>query len=246
MAILSLLVAVDFGEASAHAVAVGGAIARRCGATLRLLHAESIEAPAYFTSEQTDDLERQRHSLTSQAEQFLSRFGRQHTTTPFSPLVDERPAVDAILAGSASADLIVMGTHGRSGPKRWWLGSVAERVLRESRKPLLVVRGPEAASAATPPDHLFDRTLVHAAAPIAGDTAFALARELDACFGGVVNDARHGLIEPEIERTQATLLVAAVPEPRTAAWTSNFGEPLVRFCTVPILFVPDSIQGVPL
>jgi len=240
MAIQSVLVAVDFGEASARAVAVGGAIARRSpGATFRLLHGESIEAPAYFTADQIDDLERQRHAIKTQAEQFLATFGRQHTDVPFTAIVDRRAPVDAILAAAASADLVVMGTHGRHGPKRWWLGSVSERVLREIKKPLLVVRAPETGHATTPPDHLFDRTIVHAAAPIRGDGALALARDLAARFGGTVTDERHGLIEPAIEKWHATLLAASVPEPRTAAWTSNYGEPLVRFCAVPILFVPE-------
>src|SRR5579864_9054179 len=141
MSIQSILVAVDFGDAAARAVAAGGAIAAHCpGAALRLLHAESIEAPAYFTAEQVSDLERQRYAITSQAEQFLSRFGRQHTATPFTATVDRRPAAESILAEAASVDLVVMGTHGRHGPTRWWLGSVAERVLRDTRTPLLVLR----------------------------------------------------------------------------------------------------------
>jgi nucleotide-binding universal stress UspA family protein len=41
------------------------------------------------------------------------------------------------------ADLIAMTTHGRSGVSRWVLGSVTEKVLREARVPLLVVRGRE-------------------------------------------------------------------------------------------------------
>ena len=37
------------------------------------------------------------------------------------------------------ADLLVMGTHGRSGVDRWLMGSVTERVLRKSRCPVLTV-----------------------------------------------------------------------------------------------------------
>ena len=44
-------------------------------------------------------------------------------------------------------DLIVMGTHGRSGAKRWLMGSVANKVVRASRKPVVIVR-----SAAVPAD----------------------------------------------------------------------------------------------
>jgi nucleotide-binding universal stress UspA family protein len=245
MPIGSILVAVDFGEASARAVAVGGAIAARCrDASLRLLHAEAIEAPAYFTAEQIDDLERQRHTITSQAEQFLSRFGRQHTAVPFIAIVDRRPPSEAIVAAAASADLVVMGTHGRHGLQRWWLGSVAERVLRETRTPLLVVRAPEVGHvAAQTPDHLFERIVVHVAAPLPGNRVLAFARVLAACFDGVVSDERQGVMELALERTHATLLAAAVPEPRSAAWTSNYGEPLLRHCTVPILFVPEPNEG---
>jgi len=245
MPIRSILVAVDFGEASARAVAVGGALAARCRDTsLRLLHAESIEAPAYFTSEQIADLERQRHTITSQAEQFLSRFGRQHTAVPFIPAIDRRLPSEAIVAAAASADLVVMGTHGRHGLQRWWLGSVAERVLRETPTPLLVVRAPDVGHVPTQtPDHLFDRIVVHAAAPVPGNRVLAVTRVLAACFEGVVSDERQGVLGPALEHTRATLLAASVPEPRSAAWTSNYGEPLLRYCAVPILFVPELREG---
>jgi nucleotide-binding universal stress UspA family protein len=237
----SITVAVDFGDASARAVAVAGCIAARCGAgTLRLLHADAGEAPPYITSEQLDALKRQWHDADAQTAHALSRFAREHTSTPFVVAIERRAPVEAILA--AAADLVVMGTHGRHGPKRWWLGSVAEQVLRATDRPLLIVRATESA-AAPPPEQLFDRVIVHASAPIAGDAALALARRLTECFGGVVADVRHGLIEPELERHRATLLVAAVPQPRSAAWTSNYGEPLVRFCGVPILFVPENVKG---
>lgn len=51
-------------------------------------------------------------------------------------------AADVILdlAAEEKASLIMMSTHGRSGVSRWALGSVAERVLRASRVPVLAVR----------------------------------------------------------------------------------------------------------
>jgi nucleotide-binding universal stress UspA family protein len=50
-------------------------------------------------------------------------------------------AVDHILAEARVHDLVVMGTHGRSGLDRFLLGSVAEGVLRRSEKPVLVIPG---------------------------------------------------------------------------------------------------------
>lgn len=41
-------------------------------------------------------------------------------------------------------DLLILSTHGRTGPKRWLLGSVADRVLQGARIPLLLVRAPNA------------------------------------------------------------------------------------------------------
>jgi nucleotide-binding universal stress UspA family protein len=233
----TILAAVDFGDASARAVEAAGMIAQRCRvATFRLLHAESMEAPAYFTSEQVARLEQQRRAMHTQAEQFLSTFGRRHTRVPFATVVDALPPADAILRESAGADLIVMGTHGRRGPERWWLGSVAERVLRASTRPLLVLK------ASASPDRLFDRILVDARPPLSGDRALQYARDFAACFGGQIVDGRHDPIETTIARARATLVVAAIPEPHSAA-LSHDREGLLRFSDVPILFVPETVQG---
>ena len=236
----SVLVAVDFGEASARAVALGGLVADRCKvATLRLLHTEATEAPAYFTHDQVEALGRQHEAMRTQAERFLAQFGREHTPHPLTTVVEQGSPSDAILRESAAADFIVMGTHGRHGPKRWWLGSVAERVLREVSRPLLIVRADMSASI----DSVFSRVLVHAAAPLVGASTMDYVLHLTECFGGEVIDGRYQPIEPALVTTRATLLAVAAPLPRTSAWLSDYGEPLVRFSTVPILFVPETNQS---
>ncbi len=53
-------------------------------------------------------------------------------------------------AKETEADLIVMGTHGRTGLKRVLLGSVAELVLRKAPCPVLTVKVPQKAAAETP------------------------------------------------------------------------------------------------
>jgi len=52
------------------------------------------------------------------------------------------PVADAILdyADAIGADLIAMSTHGRSGVARWLIGSVADRVVRGSSAPVLLIR----------------------------------------------------------------------------------------------------------
>jgi nucleotide-binding universal stress UspA family protein len=77
--------------------------------------------------------------------------------------VDTTPA-EGILDAARGHDLIVMGTHGRGGPARWWAGSVAERVVREADVPVLVVRGGDGANTAA----VFERIWV-----IAGTATFA-------------------------------------------------------------------------
>jgi nucleotide-binding universal stress UspA family protein len=55
-------------------------------------------------------------------------------------IVHGDPAVSIVaVAENGKHDWIVMGTHGRSGPKRWALGSVAERVVRRAPCPVLVI-----------------------------------------------------------------------------------------------------------
>jgi nucleotide-binding universal stress UspA family protein len=236
----SVLVAVDFGEASARAVALAGAVAVRCGtATLRLLHAESLDAPLYFTHDQIEALEQQRRATREQAEQFLGKFGRANTAQPFTTVVADGPAAEAILHAMRDADLLVMGTHGRHGPKRWWLGSVAERVLRQMDRPMLIVRAQPGQS----PPPAFQRVIVHAPTRHGGTAALEYAQTVARCFKGEAVDRRGDEIDSALETPDATLLVAAAPQPITAEWLSTYGEPLVRSAKIPVLFVPESRQS---
>lgn len=54
-------------------------------------------------------------------------------------------AAKAIVRQAQSGDLIVMVTHGRTGMKRWFIGSVAEEVLRHATVPVLLVRAEQTA-----------------------------------------------------------------------------------------------------
>ena len=60
-----------------------------------------------------------------------------------TPLDLRHQVASAILRDSEDyhADVIVMGTHGRSGFRRFFMGSVAEQVIHESCIPVLIVRG---------------------------------------------------------------------------------------------------------
>jgi len=60
-----------------------------------------------------------------------------------------KPAEEiALFATNEGCDLIVMASHGRSGPSRWTHGSVAEKVFRTNCAPLLMIRAPGCAGGA--------------------------------------------------------------------------------------------------
>ena len=237
-ALQSVLAAVDFSEPSAHAVAVAGFIAQVCHARLTLLHAEAVEAPVYFTAEQLDHLERERRVNRAAVEASVARFGHEHTPSGFAVVLHDEPPAAAVVHASASADLVVMGTHGRQGPARWWLGSVAERAVHDIWKPLLIVR-----SEVTPLDTLFARILVYGDSRSSGGQAVEHARSFAAQCGGTVFDERGVAIEEALDRTHATIVIAATPNPRTALWMWRYVERIVHSCTVPLLFVPELTQG---
>jgi nucleotide-binding universal stress UspA family protein len=232
----SILVAIDFGDASGRAVSIAGALAQRCGSALRLLYAGAFDAPPYVTADQARVC-KDRHDNQNRATQCVTDFGRQHTTYAFTPVVDIGAPVDTILRESETADLVAMGTHGRRGPSRWWLGSVAERVLREIACPLLIAR---AEAKASRPEDVFRRALVYASAPLSSVETTRYAHSLVDSFNGEVVDAHYEPLEPALERTAATLLAVAAPVHHRGAWLFNIGEPIVRFCERPIVFVQES------
>lgn len=137
----------DFSELSNLALKYAAAGAKAYGASLIVFHAERFEPPAYFTPGQIDELTRQMRS----ARRGVAGFLRQHAHRILGPLANEialtfavadAHPVDAVLAAAKkrNADLIVLGTNGRGGAKRLWLGSVAENVVRQASAPVFVVR----------------------------------------------------------------------------------------------------------
>ena len=91
---------------------------------------ETFDAPPYFTTEQMPKLEADRLAARRRAQLYLTRFAGL-AGVPFQAAVADGPTSPAILNEAPLHDLVVMGTHGRRGASRWWLGSVAERVVRE-------------------------------------------------------------------------------------------------------------------
>jgi len=81
-----------------------------------------------------------------QAQRYLDRIAKTLTAKGINVSTEVllwKPA-EAIVgyAKQYGCDLIVMATHGRSGPSRWAFGSVADKVLRSSCTPILMIRAP--------------------------------------------------------------------------------------------------------
>lgn len=141
----TILVPVDFSQISAHALETAHMLAERCGPSdLVAMYANWFEAPPYFTSGRLEELQKEFRDSLAFAEQSLRSFVESTLGTSQGVHVRAMEALPADgirqLAALKQADLIVMGTHGRTGFNRWMLGSVAERVLRESPAPVLTVR----------------------------------------------------------------------------------------------------------
>ena len=149
IALKNILVATDFSEASDAALNYGRTLARTFGATLHVLHVtenvylQAFGSEAYIAS--VPDLQRD-----------VDEAARKQLDGLLMDSDGSGPAVRKVLqtanapartiteyATKEGVDLIVMGTHGRSGVAHLLMGSVAERVVRTAPCPVLSVRHPE-------------------------------------------------------------------------------------------------------
>ena len=137
IALKTILVATDFGEAAEAALAYGRALARMFGGTLHLLHVTDNQ----FLRPMAANPHHAEEAIRRRLNERLSDQDRRGLDADVTLETSDSPA-DAIVeyAGRIAADLIVMGTHGRTGLDRLLTGSVAEHVVRMAPCPVLTVR----------------------------------------------------------------------------------------------------------
>ena len=147
----TILVPHDFSSSANHAAAMARDVAKQVGARLVLLHV--AELPAGLGAETaivpTADAApiSLREYATSTANEHLGDLAarlEKDGVVVTTQVAIGRP-VDEILrvAADEKADLIAMGTHGRTGLRHLVTGSVTERVVRTSPIPVLTVRVPD-------------------------------------------------------------------------------------------------------
>ena len=148
MTLRHVLVAMDFGDAAMAALDVARDCARSAGATIHLVHVVDdvlsrrrvIDGPPPdFGRLQTELEDDARQKLTTVADELNADGVSARAAIVTSP----RPAAALLdYARDAKVDLIVAGTHGRSGFADLFMGSVAQQLVRTAHCPVLTVRQP--------------------------------------------------------------------------------------------------------
>ncbi|HEX7118597.1 MAG TPA: universal stress protein [Longimicrobiales bacterium] len=142
--IRSILVPLDGSAFGAQALPTAAAIARREHAALRLVCVHVPTAILPFAGATPVEADAERH-LRADADVRLERIARSVAHdygVPVTHALLDGPVVETIdrYARDMGTDLIAMTTHGRSGLRRAWLGSVADGVVRRTRLPVLLIR----------------------------------------------------------------------------------------------------------
>lgn len=139
----------DFSGRSRHALEVACSLARGSDARLIVLH---VLRPAALVHGQPAD-PRVHESQRRFSESVLQRIACPPGVAVEHRLEEGDPAeVILRVAAEAAADLIVMGTHGRTGLTRLLVGSVAEHVMRHAGCPVLTVKAPASPDEPGPAD----------------------------------------------------------------------------------------------
>ncbi|MCJ8162766.1 MULTISPECIES: universal stress protein [Acinetobacter] len=145
MAYQNILVPVDGSETSFAAVKQAAELAKAFGSKITVVQVLALDpyiAAEYITAAQTNDLiERARTSIQATLEEAKAKFsaeGLQVEARLLEGQVIHQEIINA--AKETNADLIVIGSHGRTGLKKLFLGSVAQNILGDTGVPVLVVR----------------------------------------------------------------------------------------------------------
>jgi nucleotide-binding universal stress UspA family protein len=136
--------ATDFSSASRAAFAKAMELAKRDRAPLTITHVMlppvMMMGDGYIPPNTYDDISRAHRAMAQKKLDALVARARSAGVRARGLLLEGQPA-DRILRAAKGAGLLVIGTHGRTGLARFFLGSVAARVVAGARCPVVTVRG---------------------------------------------------------------------------------------------------------
>ena len=143
--IRSILVPMDFSASSAHALKYAASLATQLGAKITLLNVvQPVATPDFSTYPLMMDNGKVIGQIKRELERVPDSQGVDSTLIEKVMVRNGIPFREITLAAeSLKADLIILSTHGYTGLKHVLLGSTAERVVRHSKCPVLVVRSLE-------------------------------------------------------------------------------------------------------
>ncbi|MDE2490793.1 MAG: universal stress protein, partial [Elusimicrobia bacterium] len=129
-----ILAASDLSPASEAAMRWAALLAGSFDAKLGVVHAHHVEFPPYFSPAQIKTILRETAAAQKRARTHVAEWFQAVCGCPAEALISDDYAIDAVLRTSRSwkADLLVLGTHGRTGVGRLWFGSVAAGAVRRS------------------------------------------------------------------------------------------------------------------
>lgn len=141
-----ILVAVDFSDTSIRALQVARDIGTRLNAKLHIVNFVPMRVMDMGMEGGVDFIEEMHQKELEESREKLKIFIKEHTTDEDE--IDQytqsgEPAAEInTMVELTSAELIVIGTHGRTGLKYLLLGSIAESILKVADVPVLCVRSP--------------------------------------------------------------------------------------------------------
>ena len=140
-----IIIATDGSELVKRAVDFAIEIAKLAEAKLYAVHVVALGSDLLVPSRDKEwkrTIEEQLTIEGKKATAFVENTGRAASVEVESVILKGNPANEILdFAERNDIDLIVMGTHGKTGIQRFFIGSVSENVVRHSERAVLVVRG---------------------------------------------------------------------------------------------------------
>ncbi|HXG59048.1 MAG TPA: universal stress protein [Thermoanaerobaculia bacterium] len=147
-----ILVPTDLSDAAAHALRYASGLAERFGAHLLVIHADVFMPPVDVTAAAAGVFEFARQRMIDEATEALQTHAERNisSSVPFDVRVIVSEPLAAIVGQirESGAEIVVMGTHGRTGVRRLVVGSMTEAVMRRAPVPVIAVN-PDAGESAS-------------------------------------------------------------------------------------------------